>query len=143
MFTNCFTIAEVNGNRTKLIQLGRGLFQGSLWSPMLFNIYIDDLAEKLNRYRISTLFFADDILIQTNSVMTMQRHLRDVENWCESSLMKINVGKSGTVNNVEFLINGVPIPIIGSYQYLGIPLSLKGVEIESHIEKCGNKSLMC
>ena len=46
--TNCTTQVAVNGKLTSPIPLHRGLFQGSILSPLLFDVFIDDLAEQLN-----------------------------------------------------------------------------------------------
>ncbi len=44
------------------IPLNRGVMQGSSISPLLFNLYIDDLIEGLNK--ITPCFgYADDIII--------------------------------------------------------------------------------
>lgn len=41
----------------------RGVPQGFLSSPMLFNVYIEELAEQLEKLGLKAFFYADDIAI--------------------------------------------------------------------------------
>src|SRR3954471_8065753 len=78
LFYNCTTQVIVNGRMTVPIRKERGLFQGAILSPWLFNIFINPLAKELTskygRYYLidpttdiltppPALFFADDIVI--------------------------------------------------------------------------------
>ena len=49
LFLSTSSKVVVNGTQTESILLTRGLFQGSLLSPLLFDIFIDDLARLLNQ----------------------------------------------------------------------------------------------
>jgi len=49
-------------DKNSQIQLKRGVLQGSAISPFLFNLYIDDLIEELNKIGIC-FAYADDIII--------------------------------------------------------------------------------
>lgn len=72
LFLCCSMQAVVDGVLTPVVHRERGLMQGSLLSPFLFNLFIDDLARSLSSigrtpstgapYACS-LEFADDILI--------------------------------------------------------------------------------
>ncbi|KAI8575284.1 hypothetical protein K450DRAFT_262412 [Umbelopsis ramanniana AG] len=60
----------VNQSVGPLLSRSVGLFQGSLLSPWLFNVYINDLAEKIARIDFHPfipplLLFSDDILLRT------------------------------------------------------------------------------
>jgi hypothetical protein len=80
--TNCLSQVAVNGGLTNPIPLQRGLFQGLILSPILFDIYIDDLGDKLNTAGINSLpvcmLFADDIMLNAADAPTMQQHLDTV-----------------------------------------------------------------
>jgi hypothetical protein len=55
----------VNGELTEQIETYRGLFQGSILSPFLFLVFIDDLTETISNASTdewpNNLLFADDL----------------------------------------------------------------------------------
>lgn len=162
LFLTCSSKVAVNGALSPSFLRERGLFQGSLLSPWLFNIYIDDLAVELNETSTNKLIssesleptippcllFADDILLQTASVETMIPMLAKLENWCSKNGMQINVAKSGVLGFpnldqtlIPFCLGGEPIPVISTtsshhhYVYLGLPFARGGVDIPAHVER--------
>ena len=72
-----------------------GVMQGSIISPILFNIYIDKLAIKLQEMKDCTsILFCDDILLKANSDSLMQVMLDKCTNWALSHKMKFGMNKS-------------------------------------------------
>jgi hypothetical protein len=143
---NCFSQVAVNGGLTDPIPLKRGLFQGSILSPILFDIYIDDLADELNTagaYSVPTcLLFADDIMLNTADALTMQQHLDTVTIWCSQNKMELNIGKCGTfVSGTGLMANGEYIPIVDTYSYLGVALSQEGICLDLLMENNYRKTL--
>jgi Reverse transcriptase (RNA-dependent DNA polymerase) len=133
LFTDCSTSVAVNGSLSEPVRLERGLFQGSILSPLLFDVFIDDLAADINGPYISDkipecLLFADDILLNCRNLSQMHALLASVGNWCTVNGMAINVPKCGsTYSGATFHISGKAIPMVDTYPYLGIPLSISGV----------------
>lgn len=84
-----------------------GLKQGCLLSPLLFNMYINDLSSALEglgkgvRYgeeRLSVVFYADDLLIMAENESDLQEMLDTLHDWCCKWQMKINADKTKIVH---------------------------------------------
>jgi hypothetical protein len=117
-----------------------GLFQGSILSPLLFNIYIDNLAISLNKL-CTSLLFADDILILAKSVDLAKKCLSIADLWSAEYSMEFNAQKSGTLTRTtSLLINNEPIPRVHEYKYLGMPMTATGVNWLQHITTLRSKS---
>jgi len=64
-----YSVLIVNGTQSKKIRLNRGLFEGSLLSPVLFNIFMDNLLQGIHQkfptagIMFPAVMYADDLLI--------------------------------------------------------------------------------
>lgn len=86
---------EFNGYRSNTYTNGNGVPQGSNLGPLLFLLYINDLAEELSCNR---LLFADDVTIfsaitTADDCITLQNQLCLLHKWCTSKGLKLNVAK--------------------------------------------------
>jgi len=83
------------------LKTNKGVAQGSVISPALFNIFIEDLSQKLEeKAGISMedrLYYADDILLLTTSTEQLEKAIETVESWSTSNGMTLNKAKSGIV----------------------------------------------
>jgi len=145
LFDNCLSYAVVNGSLVGPISRERGLFQGSILSPILFNVYINDLAEMLNQGNNSpvpkALLYADDILIQHHDKDVVQQMLQQVDSWCQLNGMTVNIGKCGTFPGRLFTLAGQKIPEVTSYKYLGIPHNQTGLDLVEMVTLSSKKAL--
>ena len=71
-------------------------------SPLLFALYIDDLIQELNAKEVgvmygdgmlSTLLYADDIVLIAPNELNLQSIITVVEKWCKTWQMSLNVNK--------------------------------------------------
>ena len=78
------------------IEMTNGIPQGSVISPILFNIFINDLKEYLNLENDfeETLFYADDICIVTNSKKSTKRKITLLEEWMLKNKLNLNKNKT-------------------------------------------------
>lgn len=139
----------------RIIRYNKGLAQGSILSPALFNIYIEDLVDKISQdlgmNHEDILLYVDDILLLCHSPEYVRRCISLVESWCEQNGMKLNKHKSGIVvfsprnaKNIPFMElkeverdkkivkEWMPstkdiagVPILSSYKYLRTRLEAK------------------
>ena len=146
MVNNCGSTIAVNGivSETK-IQRSRGLFQGSILSPMLFNMLIDILAEQITvELPPSTviLLFADDIVIKTNDWVRLQHALDICYNWSANSKIDWGIRKCGVISKYEsypVLLGAEVVPVVSQYKYLGLPFTANGVDWKQYLYKIMDK----
>lgn len=103
MFSSCYSQMIVNQSIGPLFSRSVGLFQGSILSPWLFNVYIDDLTESLARIDPHPvlpplLLFADDIKLQPSTPNIAAQMLSIVQTWSIHNGININVNKSAVID---------------------------------------------
>ena len=114
-------ILNINRIDVGTITTARGMFQGSILSPLLFGIFIDDLATRCNTIT-KTLLFADDINIKSKSPQETQVALNLCQDWAIYNHMRWGISKCGSLGTQSPLKLGLDsIPIVSSYKYLGAP----------------------
>ncbi|KAE8209848.1 hypothetical protein CF319_g9462, partial [Tilletia indica] len=119
----------------------RGLFQGSLLAPYLFNVYIDDLPTEVNiptedesDDATQTLLYADDLKLRASTREKLKDMLQRLENWCTVNSMTINVDKSAELIEPDreetwpLQIGNRNLPEVTEYAYLGFPHRYDGVD---------------
>lgn len=125
----------------------RGLRQGCNASPLLFDIFINDIFDECRHLGVEVygarqdatelgLLFADDVVILCPSLPRLKRVLRLLSKWASRHEMQLCVPKCGVMGigedamntlrsardvNPEFLsISGTPVPLVEDYTYLGL-----------------------
>jgi len=147
----------INDQLSTPFKRNRGVFQGSILSPWLFNVFIDDLACELNRIVVdpedrldvplpNALFFADDIELLARSGRHLVPLMEAVHRWMSQNGMEINMAKSALVCDPESVgcYHSPPdqiladcrldCPVQSSYKYLGIPHGTYGLHLETLID---------
>ncbi len=75
----------------KRLQYNKGVAQGSILSPALFDIFIEDLITKLQHDADMNiddlLFYADDILLLCSSPTQAEKCIKVIEDWSLSNGM--------------------------------------------------------
>lgn len=124
------------GNKSPFFNVHKGLPQGSVLSPFLFNIYMLDFQSILpsgTKY----LIFADDILIYYSGksldrvLDQLQLALAKISDWCSEWGMQISLHKSAIINfskkrlnvPVSLQIFNQDIPVVQHLKFLGVYFS--------------------
>ena len=82
------------------INVNRGVLQGSILSPFLFNLYINDLIEEIKKVVFEVLAYADDIAILCSCEREINLVIDVVERWTEENKLILN--KKKICNYVPF-----------------------------------------
>lgn len=136
LFDNNVSNLVANGGRSSDIMCKRGLLQGSSLSPMLFNLYINELIVRLDfcaktktrNLITNNLFYADDGCLFANRD-NMQSLLDICTHWAADYGMQFAANKCVILSrkNECFTIQGDVIPTHGRFVYLGVECSVKGM----------------
>ena len=121
-----------------------GLKQGCPLSPLLFNIFIEDVSTifndncdpvELHDIEINHLLYADDLVILSKSASGLAKSLENLDRYCENWHLKVKVQKTKVIIfrssekrpvDCEFRFRGAAIEIVQNFCYLGINISSKG-----------------
>ena len=109
---------EVNGISLSLLEIGRGVPQGSVLGPMLFLIFTNDLSSVM-KYLGHKLYADDTVLYskrtQENNVTlqaNMQSDLDSISSWCTNNAILMNVKKTKSmVFGTRYRLKQTPQPV--------------------------------
>jgi hypothetical protein len=122
------------------ININKGVLQGSLISPLLFNLYINDLVDELSGLAFDVLAYADDIAVLCRNRKELDKVINTVEQWSNRNLIGVNKKKSGIMciqgKAKEKTIRDYPV--VKEYKYLGILINDK-LRCDSHITNINDK----
>ena len=95
---NRMQFVEVNGQASDWAKITTGVPQGSVLGPLLFLVYINDIAEAVQFSQV--YLFADDTNITSvcSSSASFQNDLSSICDWFLSNKLSVNVDKSSLVN---------------------------------------------
>ena len=141
----------VDGQQSKASQVISGVPQGTVLGPLLFLLYINDIASGTS----STIkLFADDCVIYRRvttaaDCLALQSDLDKLVSWSDKWLMSFNVKKcvTMTITNKKtrisadspYNIRGVPLDEVTTAKYLGVTLS-ENLSWKPHINEICTKA---
>ena len=122
-----------------------GVKQGCVFSPILFNIFINKISEifdescdplKVNNRDVNCLLWADDLLLVSSSATGLQNSLDKMGLFYNNLGLKINIKKTQIIifnkrgqkldKQYGFYLNEKKVEIIDEYQYLGLKFRPSG-----------------
>ena len=126
-----------NGNMSYKFSALQGVFQGSILSPHLYNIYTEELLKdiELSTSSGTTLYgcysgivaYADDIILISSTVSGLRNLLRKCTDYFNLTAITLNVDKT------EFISSGRPISPLHAH----IPLNGYNIQPQSSLKHLG------
>ena len=140
-------------NGIKYVRCTRGVPQGSLLSPLLFDIFFDTLLRALTDAgftRESLFAYADDLAIGTKYLFQIHRAINVIERWGQLHNTPVNKRKCGIMqlasrSNSRRFLTAVPrtnvrgYPVVDTYKYLGVWIDYR-LHLYDHLKHIKGKT---
>ena len=141
---------------SKEFHITKGMKQGSLISPRLFNIFIDDLLKNLksmnpgvriHNFHINSFAYADDINLLSTTSIGLQNLIDKCDHYARMWKMKFNplktnivcIGKQPHITPPEWVIGNAKVSLSDNTDILGVAFnsSLEStMHINNRVRKC-------
>jgi len=146
---------KFNGVLSRPISVDLGVPQGSVLGPLLFLLYINDIAEIIND-NCAVRLFADDALIYTTGFSSQEisdnlnKQMVKVEKWLDLNRLVVNVNKTKVMlirgvrkkvneSNVVIKLKGKVLEMVNEIKYLGIIID-KNLNFSANAEYISRKA---
>ena len=140
LYINQVAVVRTACGETSEFNIGKGVRQGCILSPMLFNLYGEsimreaglnnlDVGIKIGGLCINNLRYADDTTLAASFTEDLKKIIRAVKNASENYGLHLNVGKTKVLSNVplsSFNVDGMNIEVVHSFNFLGSTISDDG-----------------
>lgn len=120
-----------------------GIKQGCPLSPMLFNIYVDDISDTFDQLcdpvcltdiKLNHILYADDLALFSMTKEGLQRSLDKIHKFAEERHLSINIEKSKTLIfnkggkfiKQSFSVNNKDLDSVQNFCYLGYDINASG-----------------
>ena len=149
---------KFDGVRSKSRLFRQGLPQGSVFSPLLFLVYINDLVERLAGGGVQVSAFADDLAVWWTGrsvalgACRVQEAANVVVEWCQEWLMTLSVDKCTVtlfskdvrdreMRELSVVVDGRELRRDRTPRFLGVTYDV-GFTFRDHVARVSEKALM-
>ena len=135
---------KFNNKMSRNFLTKKGVKQGCILSPKLFNIFINDIPDifdesccpaRLGDTNINCLMYADDLIILSESEKGLQNSLNMLEQYTKKWKLKVNLKKTQIIifstggykgKTPSFTFEKKPLKLVKEYKYLGTTITNTG-----------------
>jgi len=154
--TNREQYVDFDGTESSILKISTGVPQGSILGPLLFIIYMNDIAQLTNVFEM--IMYADDTSLQStlntfnsnvnadiNSKINLE--LNKISEWLKANKLSLNVSKSKCMvfhkKNKKFRvpqieIDSMKIEKVETFNFLGLTID-KQLDWKAHTDKIYSK----
>uniref|UniRef100_A0A8D8M2B6 Craniofacial development protein 2 n=1 Tax=Cacopsylla melanoneura TaxID=428564 RepID=A0A8D8M2B6_9HEMI len=137
LYWNQTAKVKVDEDLSEDIMILRGVRQGCVLSPLLFNTYSEAIFQetltehmtkgiKIDNDTVNNIRYADDTVMLAESKDDLQQLVNNLNMKCREYGLKMNLKKTKIMlisktldNNLNLTIDGIPLEKVSSYKYLG------------------------
>ncbi|XP_072933758.1 uncharacterized protein [Epargyreus clarus] len=154
LYWNQHATVRVDGEETNSVVIQKGVRQGCILSPLLFNLYSEDIITKalhnhdcgvkINGRNINNLRYADDTVLIASTAADLQQMVDSLEVYSSEAGLKMNVKKTKFMvisntshSTTRITVSGQNLERVQKYKYLGTWLNEdwnSDLEIKTRIE---------
>ena len=143
IYTNDTAYIKIDGKITKSFPINQGVRQGCVLSPLLFNIFMAELAKdlmaldnglELENSKINSIFWADDIVLLCENGNQLNDMIKMIAEYCKTNKLTINCkktkclifNKTGRLIRENIYLEGNLLENVRQYKYLGFIVTPSG-----------------
>ena len=104
LYSKSTCTVKIDNNKTSAFSYLRGVRQACILSPLLFNLFLNELPRSINyketdpiilpnSEKLNTLLYADDLIIFSRSKIGLQNCLNNLDSFCSTWLLEVNLKK--------------------------------------------------
>lgn len=159
MYTEDQSCIKIKNKTTNNFTINQGVKQGCVLSPLLFNIFMSDLPDELEKQEndpieispnefCSGLLWADDLLMLSQSEKGLQNMLNTLHEFSKKNGLNVNLektnvmifNKTGRHIRRNFYLGTTKVETTREYKYLGFKVTPSG-EINSGLKDLKDRAL--
>ncbi|KAK3548671.1 hypothetical protein QTP70_016417, partial [Hemibagrus guttatus] len=140
LYNRSRSLVRIASCKSDLFPVHVGLRQGCPLSPVLFIVFMDRISRRsqglegvrFGDHRISSLIFADDVVLLAPSSLDLQHALRRFAAECEAAGMRVSTSKSEAMVldrkkvACTLQVGGEVLPQVEEFKYLGVLFTSEG-----------------
>ncbi|XP_071102020.1 uncharacterized protein [Haliotis cracherodii] len=160
IYKQVLALVKYNNSFSDMFSCSKGVRQGCVLSPILFALFINDLAIDIESscahgiqfhpdvVQLFLLLFADDVILIADTVYGLQKRINVLECYCKDYSLTVNIDKTKVVvfkngsvlsKYEKWVYDGKLLECVTTYKYLGV-LFFRNLSWSAHISNVVNQA---
>ena len=153
IYKNTKCVIKINNRTTDFFDYTKGVRQGCPLSPILFNIFVNDIFHIMDtdnlsnvsldeENKVNALMYADDLILLSDTKKGLQKQIDKLLLFCTKWKLEINIKKTkimifnrgNKIIKSDFYVNNTLIENVKTFKYLGFTISAKNCSFNHTLE---------